>query len=70
MSENSGVYRVTIAYTVGIAVFWLLYFLNTRRHWISARPFLVICLALGLALCIGTLLVAAFRDRSTSAGSR
>ena len=69
MRENSGIYRVTIAYALGIAVFWLLYFLNERRHWISARPFLVICLALGLALCAGTLLMAAFRSRRTSAGS-
>jgi hypothetical protein len=64
MNENTGVLRAIGCYALAVGSFWLLFWLNSSHHWISARHFIATALCIGLALCIGSVLAAVLRNRA------
>ncbi|MGA3156415.1 MAG: hypothetical protein ABSE43_02465 [Steroidobacteraceae bacterium] len=64
MNENTAVLRVIASYALAVCAFWMLFWLNSTRHWISSRHFIAAALCIGLAMCIGSVLVPMLRSRA------
>jgi uncharacterized membrane protein len=65
VNENTVVLRTIGLYALAVLVFWLLFWLNSRSHWISSRHFIATALCIGLAMCIGSVLAAVLRNRAS-----
>lgn len=64
MNENTALLRVIASYALAVCAFWLLFWLNSSRHWLSSPHFIATALCVGLAMCIGSVLVAVLRNRA------
>jgi hypothetical protein len=61
--ERREVLRVMSGYVVAVALFWLLFLLNSTHHWVSRRALVTTALGVGLLMCFSGVAMAVLGRR-------
>lgn len=62
-NEQREVLRVMSGYVVAVALFWLVFLLNSTHHGVSRRALVTTALGMGLLMCLGGVLMALLSRR-------